>query len=65
MKGEELEDLKRNEVYVCSSRRESYYEREWLLRDGRVVRGIGTYGKALTCVRVKGGVYLGIGRAHK
>ncbi len=65
MKEEDLPELGEHEVYVCSSRRESYYEREWLLRDGRVVRGICSYGKALTCVRAKGGVYLGIGRAHK
>jgi hypothetical protein len=65
MKEEDLPELGEHEVYVCSPRGESYYERDWLLRDGRVVRGIGTYGKALTCVRAKGGAYLGIGRAHK
>ena len=65
MKEEDLPELGEHEVYVCSSRRESYYEREWLLRDGRVVRGIGTYGKALQGNGREKAAYLGIGRAHK
>lgn len=70
MKEEELEDLKRNEVYVLSPKLKGMYdERTFLLRSGELVSGCiyaGTKGTVVFWAnKTDGDTYLGIGVIHE
>ena len=69
MKEEELEDLKRNEVYVLSPKLKGRYDaRTFLLRSGELVSGcIYVHGKRLVVSWVKheADTYLGIRVIHQ
>lgn len=69
MKAEELEDLKRNEVYVLSPKLKGMYdERTFLLRSGELVSGriyARIKGAVVFWVNNDGDTYLGIGVSHK
>ena len=69
MKEEELEDLKRNEVYVLSPKLKALYEeRTFLLRSGELVSGCiyaRTKGTVVFWVNHDGDTYLGIGVIHE
>lgn len=69
MKAEELEDLKRDEVYVLSPKLKSHYEeRTFLLRSGELVSGriyACIKGTVVFWVNNDGDTYLGIGVSHE
>ena len=69
MKEEELEDLKRNEVYVLSPKLKGHYtECTFLLRSGELVSGsiyARTKGTVVFWANNDGDTYLGIGVIHE